>query len=265
MDVQEAAEPNGDRSPGSGCDDAPAWLARACIIIPALDAEATLGGVIHDLRRAIPERRDAIFVVDDGSTDRTAEIARDLGCVTVRSEGAEKHGKGAALRTGFAVAAARGMSVALSVDADGQHPAADARRVLLAPHPEDTLVLGVRDLVSAGAPRANRFSNAFSNWFLSRFTGRALHDTQCGLRRYPIGPTLALAARGDGYDFEAEVILRAVFQAVTLAEEPIAVLYPESRQTHFRLTRDPWRILRTIVATVGEHWLDVDRGARELR
>jgi hypothetical protein len=250
-------------------------LARACIIVPALDAEATLADVIVGLRAAIPELTDAVIVVDDGSRDRTGSIARDLGCIVVTC--AAQSGKGAALRAGFEAARARGWSVALTVDADGQHPPVEARRLLLSPHGEAALVLGVRDLVRDGAPRANRFSNGISNWFLSRFAGRPLLDTQCGLRRYPITQTLALAPRGVGYDFEAEVLLRAVWAGVEVAEESVTVLYPEDRRTHFRVARDPWRIIRTVVATVagrssssarvkarepqsGEPWLDESRG-----
>jgi glycosyltransferase involved in cell wall biosynthesis len=166
-------------------------------------------------------------------------------------------GKGVALRAGFEAAHARGMTVAVTVDADGQHPASEARRVLLAPSsgPGDAaFVLGVRDLVRDGAPRANRMSNGISNYFLSRFARRPLHDTQCGLRRYPIAPTLALAARGRGYDFEAEILLRAVWAGMEVIEEPVNVLYPEDRRTHFRVSRDPWRIVRTIVAALGDRW-----------
>jgi hypothetical protein len=157
-------------------------------------------------------------------------------------------------------AEARGKTIAVTVDADGQHPAAEARRVLFSSPSEAALVLGVRDLARAGAPRANRFSNAISNFFLSRFAGRPLLDTQCGLRRYPIATTLALAPRGTGYDFEAEIILRAVFAGVEIAEEPIAVRYPEDRRSHFHVARDPWRIIRTVLSTMGERWLEAREG-----
>lgn len=263
--------------------DGPVWLERVGIVIPALDAESTLADVIHSLREAIPERSDAIIVIDDGSRDATARVARDLGC-TVITSGARKEarppsgasinsnetrerpinrGKGAALRAGFEAARARGMTVALTVDADGQHPAEEVRRVLFAAQNESTLVLGVRDLVRDGAPRANRFSNGISNHFLSRFAGRSLRDTQCGLRRYPIERTLALRTRGQGYDFEAEVLLRAVWAGFAVVEEPIRVLYPEHRRTHFRVARDPWRIIRTVVTTVRDRWLRLDAPAGE--
>jgi glycosyltransferase involved in cell wall biosynthesis len=225
-------------------------VARACVIIPAYQAERTLEGVIVDLRVALPGLAEAIIVVDDGSTDGTAAVAARLGCELI-SHG-KNRGKGAALVSGLTAAQAHGHDVALSVDADGQHPADAARSVLLAADDPGALVLGIRELVRAGAPRKNQLSNGISNFFISHFAGRPLQDTQCGLRRYPIATTLALAARGEGYDFEAEVLLRAVWAGVEVVEEPIRVLYPVDRITHFHVVRDPWRIVRTVVAALGD-------------
>jgi hypothetical protein len=142
----------------------------------------------------------------------------------------------------------------LTVDADGQHPAESARRVLHASGDARALVLGVRDLVRDGAPRANRFSNGVSNFFLSHFSGVALSDTQCGLRRYPVRETLALGARARGYAFEAEVILRAVAAKLPIIEERVAVVYPPAseRTTHFDSVRDPARIVAVVVRTLHE-------------
>ena len=74
-----------------------------------------------------------------------------------------------------------------------------------------------------------------------------------------VAETLALEVRGTGYDFEAEMLLRAVWAGLDVIEEPVRVLYPEERRTHFRVSRDPWLILRTVLATVGEHWLSPAR------
>lgn len=252
---------------------ASALAARACVLVPAFDAEESIAEVIAGLRRAIPELASAIVVIDDGSRDATATVARDAGCTVIPSARGAEHeggaaafsnrGKGAALRAGFEHAREQGKTVALTVDADGQHLPDEARRVLFASPDEQALVLGVRDLVRDGAPRANRFSNKLSNLFLSGFTRRPLHDTQCGLRRYPVRDTLRLASRGEGYDFEAEVILRAIWSGIPIVEEPIRVLYPEVRKTHFRSGRDVQRIVRTVVATVGERLLRPSAFAEE--
>jgi len=226
---------------------------RACIIVPSYQAHTTLGGVLDALLAEIPgiTPKD-VFVVDDGSTDATAEVAR---AKHVRFASHRRNrGKGAALRTGFAEAAQLGYQVALTVDSDGQHPARAARAVLQASSDASDLVLGVRDLELAGAPRANQLSNRFSNLVLSGFAGKRLSDTQCGLRRYPIAATLALGCRAEGYAFESEVLLRAVAANVRVVEIPVDVLYPpeHERVTHFDSVRDPARIVIAVLRTMGD-------------
>lgn len=189
-----------------------------------------------------------VWVVDDGSSDGTADVARAAGATVLRHP--ENRGKGAALVTGLTRASECGLDVIVSVDADGQHPADEAAALLCDPAPLDALVLGVRDLASAGAPRANQRSNAISNFFLTRFSGRALHDTQCGLRRYPVRPTLELGASAPGYAFEAEVVLRAARAGWAIAQRPVRVLYPSDRVSHFHVVRDPAKIVGRVVWTL---------------
>lgn len=222
--------------------------ARVAVVVPAYDAVRTLGAVLDDVADHLPELAGAVCVVDDGSRDGTADVARDRG-VHVAAHG-RNLGKGAALATGFAWARARGADVALTLDADGQHPAASARELLAASDDPAALVLAVRDLAGEGAPKKNRASNAISNFFLSRFAGRPLADTQCGLRRYPLAATEALRARAAGYDFEAEVLLLALRAEVPVVERRVRVHYPDDRVTHFHNVRDPARIVRTVLRTV---------------
>lgn len=225
----------------------------SCIVVPSFQARASLGGVIEGLLAEMPsfERRDVI-VVDDGSTDGTASLARERG-VRVASH-TRNRGKGAALRTGLAEAAQLGYHTALTVDADGQHPPHAARKVLEATDDPNELVLGVRDLVRANAPRANQLSNRFSNIVLSGFARKRMADTQCGLRRYPIAATLSLGCRAEGYAFEAEVLLRAVAARVPIREIVVDVIYPpeNERVTHFDSVRDPARIVATVLRTMAD-------------
>lgn len=233
----------------------PALMTKAaCVLVPAFQAERTLGKVLVDLRAELPALAESILVIDDGSSDGTAAVAREAGVTVVRHT--ENRGKGAALLTGLREASARGYGKALTVDADGQHPASAARELLEATTDDGALVLGVRGLAAAGAPRKNQLSNRISNFFISHFAGKALRDTQCGLRLYPVAKTLALAARGRGYDFEAEILLRAVWANVPIVEVDVEVLYPDDRVTHFHAVRDPWRIVRTVVRALGDKHLE---------
>jgi glycosyltransferase involved in cell wall biosynthesis len=221
----------------------------ACVIVPALNAAPTVGIVVDDLRASLDL---PVIVVDDGSVDGTGEVARERGAIVLRHE--QNRGKGAAIREGLREAARRGLGMAVTVDADGQHPAASARAVLDGSDDPRALVLGIRDLLRDGAPASNRFGNGVSNFFLSLFAQRPLRDTQCGLRRYPVAETLGLSARASGFAFEGEVVLRALAAGLPLIEVPIAVVYTPSgrRVSHFRRVMDPTRIVATVVRTVVE-------------
>lgn len=220
---------------------------KVAAIIPAYDAEKTLGAVLSETMRAF-EGTGKVYVVDDGSRDQTAEIARRGGAIVLSH--AQNRGKGCALRTGLARAAADGHVAAVTLDADGQHLPSDALRLATLGAPAEALVLGIRDLKGAGAPRPNQISNAISNGFLSLFARKRLHDTQCGLRRYPLPKALELGGRDPGYAFEAEVILLAIAAGVPIVEELTQVIYPAERITHFDSVRDPMRVIRRVLRTL---------------
>jgi len=238
---------------------------RAAVIVPAYQAATLVGPVVAELVALWPEP-DAIFAVDDGSTDDTAEQARRAGARVLRHP--TNRGKGVALRTGMKAALEAGFMVGVTVDADGQHPPGEALRMHQTCTDPNALVLGVRDLAGAGAPRANQLSNAFSNLALSFFVGRWLHDTQCGLRRYPLEACLALGAADPGYAYEAEIVVRAALAGLRIEQPRIEVRYPpeEQRLSHFDAVRDPARIvarvLRTVTAMRSQQLLAWARGPR---
>jgi glycosyltransferase involved in cell wall biosynthesis len=220
-------------------------------VIPAYQAQTSVAAVVRALKSELGEGSDApIVVVDDGSSDGTADAAESAGARVVRH--GQNLGKGSALGTGFAALVEAGADAAVCVDADGQHPPQEAVRLAHCAAPREALVLGVRDLARDGAPKKNQFSNGFSNKFLSFALGRTLSDTQCGLRRYPLPETLALGSRATGYGFEAEVILRAARLGWEIVEVPVRVIYPpeSERVTHFHSVRDPARIVYRVLYTL---------------
>jgi glycosyltransferase involved in cell wall biosynthesis len=219
----------------------------SCVVVPAFDAAATVDRVLEELSATL---RVPIIVVDDGSTDGTDKLARARGARVVRH--AQNRGKGAAIVSGLREAALLGFDSVVTADADGQHPGSSARLVLDSAAGRRAIVLGVRDLAMDHAPLANRFGNGVSNFFVSLFAGQLLGDTQCGLRSYPVAETLALGARAEGYDFEAEVLLRAIAAGLPIVEIPVRVRYRRDRRSHFRTASDPARIVATVVRTVLE-------------
>jgi glycosyltransferase involved in cell wall biosynthesis len=223
---------------------------RTLALVPAYQAAGSVARVVTELRESWRAGDPSVIVVDDGSTDDTAAQARAAGALVIRHP--RNEGKGAALRSGLSKALELGADAAVAIDADGQHPVAEALRLALHPSPPSTLVLGVRQLKAAGAPGAHRFSNGLSNFFLSAFTGRCLLDTQCGLRRYPVRETLDLGVQSPGYAFEAEVLIRACRAGWSIQQVPVAVLYTDASRagSHFHVVRDPARIVARVLKTV---------------
>lgn len=216
---------------------------RTCAIIPAYRAQRTVAPVVAGARAHL----NTVIVVDDGSDDDTGAQARAAGAEVVRH--ARNAGKGEALTTGLGRARQLGFEAAVTLDADGQHDPAEIPRLVAGSPDPRALVLGVRDLRSAGAPGANVMSNAISNFFLSLFIGQRLPDTQCGFRRYPVRETLALGMVGWQYEWEAEVLLRAARAGLPLVSVPITVAYPKDRVTFFVPRRDVRRIIRRVIWT----------------
>jgi glycosyltransferase involved in cell wall biosynthesis len=224
---------------------------KVAALIPAYQAAPTIEKVVtaFSAAAALCGQNVPVYVVDDGSTDDTGSLARHAGAYVLQH--AKNRGKGAALITGFRTLERQGFDAAVTLDADAQHPVEEALRLAQLPLPQDCLVLGVRDLAGAGAPANSQFSNSLSNFFISRFAGIRLNDTQCGLRRYPLPQTLELGLRSPGYELEAEVILRAARARWSIQQTPVLVIYPpkEQRISHFHVVRDParivWRVLQT--------------------
>jgi glycosyltransferase involved in cell wall biosynthesis len=212
-------------------------------LIPALDCAATIAGVVRGCREHVP----LVLVVDDGSSDATADEARSAGA-EVCSHG-ENTGKGAALLSGLRYLAERGFSHAVSLDGDGQHFPSEIPKLRAesASHP-GSLVIGSR-LIESEVAAINRFGNAFANVWVRIATGRDLGDTQCGQRAYPIAPTLALGAVGRRFEFETEVLIRAVRAGMEIRSVPVRVYYPppELRRSHYDKVWDTVRIIDMVV------------------
>ena len=221
------------------------WAERArrlgcAVVIPTYNNDRTLGGVIAGVRRYSAD----IFVVNDGSTDRTAEVlASTEGIRTIAY--ARNRGKGYALRCGLRAAREAGFRYALTIDSDGQHYPDDiARFIERIERRPDTLLIGARNLTADNMPARNTFANRFSNFWYLVETGRRLEDTQSGFRLYPLRRLGRLRSLCSRYEFEVEVIVRAAWRGVEVENIPVKVYYaPDGeRVSHFRPLRDFTRI-----------------------
>ena len=209
-------------------------------VIPALNAEASVGSVVDAVRTVLPGV--AIVGVDDGSTDRTCDVLQ-RACDRVITFDVNR-GKGAALRAAFALVASEfASSPVLTIDADGQHDAAFAPRLLAALAIAD-IVLGTRAIGAEHVPVHRRFANRLSTAATRAVTRCEIHDSQSGFRALRAGLVSRIAARGDRYEFETDFLVRAARLGCTIAEVEVPTIY--GPPSHFRALRDAWLVTRVL-------------------
>jgi glycosyltransferase involved in cell wall biosynthesis len=224
---------------------------RYAIVIPAYNHGAQVRGVVEKcLQLRLP-----VIVVDDGSTDSTPSVLASLSGVTVIHH-KENQGKGASLLTGFA-AALPFADWAITIDADGQHDPEDILSLIsvigAVTGGQRPLVVGKRvGMGHENVPRTSRWGRRFANFWVWISCGRWLSDSQSGFRVYPLPETLHLGTKAKRYQFEVEVLVRAVWHGIPIIEAPVHAIYgpPGERVSHFRPWLDFWRNTQTFVRLV---------------
>lgn len=200
------------------------------IILPAYREATSLPQVLPKLPRSLPGvSRVEVIVVDDGSPDATAAVARGHGVHVARHR--LNRGAGLARRTGLAAARRLGADVAVTLDADGQHDPDEMAR-LVAPIVAGTadIVIGSRLLNPAGMPFVKRVVNWLANAFLLASWGIQTTDSQSGYRAYNLARAASLRLRTAGYESDTEILIAARESNLRVAEVPIRAIYTDYSQ-----------------------------------
>jgi glycosyltransferase involved in cell wall biosynthesis len=205
-------------------------------VIPAFRAAATLGAVVEGTRRHLAR----VVVVDDGSDDTTAEVARAAGAEVVVLD--RNRGKGYALRQGIARALAGGPAALVLLDADGQHHPDDLPVFLRAwDERRPDLVIGCRLEDRREIPPARFWTNYIGSRILSWMTGFELFDSQSGYRLLSSGLASRLGLTADGYAIESEMLIKAARLGARLEHVRVRTIYNDAG-SHFRPVLDTFRI-----------------------
>ena len=217
------------------------------IVIPAYNEARTIRGLV-ETALALCVR---VMVVDDGSSDGTAEQLHGLPITLLRHP--VNRGKAAGLRTAFQHAVALGATCVVTIDGDGQHDPRDMARLLAVwrRHP-DRLVIGARLHDRALIPRLRYFGNRTACFWISWAAGHPIADTQSGFRVYPrqvMEIALAQCASCSGFTFESEIIIAAAHRGYPTLAVTIGACYPvDARPSHYRAGPDTMKII-AMVAT----------------
>jgi glycosyltransferase involved in cell wall biosynthesis len=202
---------------------------RTLVFIPAFNEEGAIATVVQDVRRELPEAD--VLVVDDGSSDRTAAVARDAGAIVASLP--FNQGIGAAVQTGYMFAGSAGYDYVGRVDGDGQHPATQLLRVLdKVRGGEWDVCVGSRFYSSPLHPAdpnaykpalARRLGIVLFRWLLSRTSGQRFTDPTSGLcavnRR---GAWLFAHRHAPDYP-ELELLQRAARQGLRMTEITVSM------------------------------------------
>jgi glycosyltransferase involved in cell wall biosynthesis len=226
------------------------------IVIPAFNEERTIGDVVAAARHHGP-----VTVIDDGSTDATSARASAAGGVVVAHR--HRRGKGAAIRTGAALARQMGATWMVTLDADGQHdPEAIPLLLRTARQAPGAIVIGGRLASVVGMSRARLLACLTAGFFINRLTGASVRDTQSGFRCYPVQLFEQITLRSGGFVLETEILVAGAAACWDLVEVEAAAAHQTVRPSRFHPLSDGIAIGVYLAARVLTRWAGRLRSGR---
>jgi len=231
---------------------------KVLISIPAFNEAPTLGEVLRSLPKRLPGvEAIQVLVVDDGSTDETASVARNAGAIVI-SHG-QNLGVGAAFQTALEQSLRRGIEALVTIDADGQFDSSQIPELI------DPIVRGDAEFVTgcrfdggsrpSGMPRLKYWGNAFLARFIRALSGTALADVSCGFRAYSREALLQLNLFGR-FTYTQETILDLSYKRARIVEIPVGVRYFQGRRSRVAgsISRYALNVSKIVIRTARDFW-----------
>lgn len=249
-ELQTYTHPNGTEqtasTAGAFAPDVPDTPVEISIVLPCLNEEAAVGGCIDTLQEIIVRRHLSaeILVVDNGSTDRSAEIARAHGARVVRQP---ERGYGNAYLKGLAEA--RGRYIVMA-DADNTYDFNEVESFVELLRQGYDLVIGNRfsgRMAKGAMTWSHRYiGNPVLSGLLNLFFHTGVRDAHCGMRAFTKQAHERMRLRTGGMEFASEMVINAAKAGLKIAERPVAY-HPRVGESKLQTVRDGWRHLRFLL------------------
>jgi len=225
---------------------------QTAAVIPAYQDEKHIGDIV----RRVGQQLERVLVVDDGSTDQTAQRAREAGAQVIVHN--QNRGKGEAIKTGLdywlaasnpSAATVRGLDREVMwmclLDSDGQHLPEEIDRFLAAAGSamQPTFFIGNRMNNVRAMPLIRRIVNRFMSRQISRLCGQRIPDTQCGFRMVDRKLVPDLLGGGNRFEYETEVLIIASRKGYRIESVPITTVYSD-QVSKIHPMRDALRFLK---------------------
>lgn len=193
---------------------------KTFVIIPTYNEAKTIVTLIEEIQKQKLE----VVVVDDGSYDNTAELARNKGSIVLVNQ--KNQGKGASLIKGFQYALSMGCDAVIVMDGDGQHEPSDIPFFIrLAKYSSSGIFIGNRMSKTKNMPFVRFLTNKFMSWFISIMAKQYIPDTQCGFRLIKRTILEKLNLRTSKYETESEILIKSSRLGSKIESVPIKAIY----------------------------------------
>lgn len=210
------------------------------VIVPAYNAACYLPELVERVRVYVCDSN--LLVVNDGSTDNTAELLENLGVRHISFP--RNRGKGTALSAGFDYAIRHEYRSVLTLDADLQHLPEEIPAFFAADNGR-CLIIGTRRMNLKIMPFTRWLINNLTSMILSIFSATRIRDSQSGFRLIPTSVLRAMSLRSERYDFESEMLFQAGVLDCGVREVAVKTVYGES-QSYINPFKDTLRFIRQI-------------------
>lgn len=210
-------------------------------VIPAYNEGKRLGTLLKNLSKIVPLKN--VLVVDDGSTDNTAAIAKKAGSRVLKQK--INGGKGLALKAGFDFAIANGYDAVITMDADGQHDPREIPKFLFYYEKYNTdFIIGTRKHKTSEMPPLRLLVNKVTSFIASLLSGIRIHDSQSGYRFISKNIIEKIDLKTNRFQMETEIIVKTARAGFLIGEIPIKTIYLSRFKSHINPFIDTIRFIK---------------------